>query len=52
MPRSESGDSFGDIVAVVDVRLPEELSTEEQELFMELRRLETVTAIPVGREGK
>ena len=52
MPRSESGDSFGDIVAVVDVRLPEELSTEEQELFMELRRLETVTAKPVGREGK
>ena len=33
MPKTQSGDSFGDIVAVVDVRLPEELTAEELELF-------------------
>ena len=52
MPKSEAADSFGDIVAVVDVRLPEELSTEEQELFTQLRRVESVTPNTAGGEGK
>ena len=39
MPKSAAADSFGDIVAIVDVRLPEELSAEEQELFSQLREV-------------
>ena len=42
MPKTQSGDAYGDIVAVVDVRLPEELTADEQELFSQLRRVETV----------
>ena len=51
MPRTQSGDSFGDIVAVVDVRLPEELTAEEQELFSQLRRVDTVATEATGGEG-
>ncbi len=52
MPKSESGTSFGDIVAVVDVRLPEKLSMEEQELFSQLRQVGSVTARTTTGEGK
>ena len=52
MPRSKAADSFGDMLAVVDVRLPEELSGEEQELFLQLRRVESVAADTAGGEGK
>ena len=52
MPKSESGTSFGDIVAVVDVRLPEKLSMEEQELFSQLRQVGSVTARMTTGEGK
>ena len=52
MPKSEVADSFGDMVAVVDVRLPEELSGEEQELFLQLRRVGSVTPNTAGGEGK
>ena len=52
MPRSEAADSFGDMLAVVDVRLPEELSGEEQGLFLQLRRVESVAADSAGGEGK
>ena len=52
MPRSEAADSFGDMLAVVDVRLPEELSGEEQGLFLQLRRVESVAADTAGGEGK
>ena len=51
MPKTQSGDAYGDIVAVVDVRLPEELSTEQQELFSQLRRVETVATETTGGEG-
>ena len=52
MPKSETADSFGDMVAVIDARLPEELSTEERELFAQLRRVGSVTAKTAGGEGK
>ncbi len=42
MPRSASADSFGDIVAIVDARLPEVLSVEEQELFSQLREVGSI----------
>ena len=48
MPKTQSGDSYGDILVVVDVRLPEELSMEEQELFSQLRRVESVTTEATG----
>ena len=51
MPKTQSGDSFGDIVAEVDVRLPEELTAEEQELFSQLRRVETVATEATVEEG-
>ena len=52
MPKSESAESYGDIIAVIDVRLPEKLSGEEQELFSQLRRARSGAAGAAGGQGK
>ena len=51
MPKSEAADSFGDMVAVVDVRLPEELSTKEKDLFSQLRKIGSATTETAGGSG-
>ncbi len=52
MPKSAAADSFGDIVAIVDARLPEELSAEEQELFSQLREVGSFATGTRGGQGK
>lgn len=44
MPEYGKKGLFGDFIAVVDVRIPRSLSTEEKELFEKLRELRKTTA--------
>ena len=39
MPKLRDEDTYGDLYAKVNVRLPEELTAEEQELFERLREM-------------